>query len=236
MHASVAAAFRQFSAPLEGVTNFMYLDTKGLVTTGIGNLIDPISYAMNLPWKNGDGSPASKQQIAAEWMAVKQRTDLKMKGGMIYRNITRLRLDDEGVDQLLMGKLQQNESFLVRRFPNFDRWPADAQLATHSMAWACGPAFRFPRLAAALLDEDFEMAAIECHMDERGNAGLIPRNAANKQLYLNAATVKAYGLPIEKLWFPNVADRAVAQDEILTEPDPFKDIEALSGSGEKCKD
>ena len=45
MRASVKNQFRTFNAPLEGVVKYMYLDIKGLVTIGVGNLIDPINAA-----------------------------------------------------------------------------------------------------------------------------------------------------------------------------------------------
>ena len=42
MRPSVFAAFPGFITRFEGRLPFMYLDTKGLVTTGVGNLIDPL--------------------------------------------------------------------------------------------------------------------------------------------------------------------------------------------------
>lgn len=41
MYPSVTSFFRVFNEPLEGVVAYMYLDIKGLVTVGVGNLIDP---------------------------------------------------------------------------------------------------------------------------------------------------------------------------------------------------
>ena len=213
MKASVESAFRAFSSKFEGAVNFMYLDVKGLVTTGIGNLIDPGVAALGLPWIRPDGLPASKMEIAIEWGLVKQRQDMKMHGGMAFKAVTKLRLSDEGVSQLLMGVLHRNNDAIVGRFPDFEDWPADAQLATHSMAWACGTGFRFPRLAAALLEADFRTAAAECHMNETGNPGLAPRNVANKILYRNAAVTRDLHLDPEHLCWPVDMDVAVLKDE-----------------------
>jgi len=212
MKASVEAAFRSFSAKFEGAVNFMYLDVKGLVTTGIGNLIDPGGAALGLPWLRADGTPASRHEIAAEWAYVKSRDDLKLRGGMIYKTITKLRLSDDGVQQLLMAVLHRNNAALVARFPDFEDWPADAQLATHSMAWACGTGFRFPKLARHLLAAEFREAAGECHMNEAGNPGLAPRNAANKVLYRNAAVTRDLHLDPEHLCWPVDMDVAVLKD------------------------
>ena len=44
--------FNTASPSLEGRLEFMYLDVKGLVTIGVGNLIDSIADAQRLPWRN----------------------------------------------------------------------------------------------------------------------------------------------------------------------------------------
>lgn len=202
MHQSVRDAFVRFSEPLEGKCAHMYLDVKGLVTTAIGNLIDPVAYAVTLPWKHPDGRPATQDEIRAEWSLVKGRVDLKMRGGVIYKTITSLRLDEEGIARVVGRKLDQNDDYLRRRFAAFEEWPADAQLATHSMAWACGPAFRFPMLEAALRAKQFGLAAVECRMQEAGNPGIVPRNKANRLMYFNASIVHREGLDPTVLHWP----------------------------------
>jgi hypothetical protein len=49
MQASVRAAWCDFNRSLEGWVSWMYLDVEGLVTTGMGNLIDPVEAAFPLP-------------------------------------------------------------------------------------------------------------------------------------------------------------------------------------------
>lgn len=187
MRPEARAAFLPFTIPLEGAVHWMYLDVKSLVTTGIGNLIDTPADALSLPWQNQDGTPASRMQIAAEWSYVKSRQDLKLHGGMAYGAITRLRLDDAGVDAVVGRTLDRMDHQLAARFPTYEQWPWQAQLATLSMAWACGPAFHFPALATALNAQDFVEASKQCHIQEAGNPGVIPRNKGNVALYLQAA-------------------------------------------------
>jgi len=218
VRASVAEAFVRFTAPLEGVVPFMYLDVKGLVTTAIGNLIDPIQYALPLPFRHKDGTPATKSEIAAEWNRVKGHQAMRMRGGMAYASVTTLRLDKAGIDQVVQRKLAQNVDHLKRRFAQWDEWPADAQLATLSMAWACGPAFRFPMLTAALRAQRWAIAAVECRMDERGNPGLAPRNVANRHLFMNADAVVRGGYDLNVLYYPDVPrPRASPDAETLPE-------------------
>ena len=71
MQDSVRAAWCDFNRSLEGWISWMYLDVLGLVTTGMGNLIDPMSTALGLPWVDETGTQGSQNDIAAEWRAVK---------------------------------------------------------------------------------------------------------------------------------------------------------------------
>jgi len=185
---SVRAAFVPFTAPLEGVVRWLYLDVKGLVTTAIGNLVDPIEYALDLPMVySGTNIPAPREAIRREWERVKAHPTAARQGHRVLDAETSLRLTDAGIAFVVDRRLALNVSILRKRFPEWDEWPADAQLATLSMAWACGPMFAFPSLTAALRDRDWKQAADDCRMRTEGNPGLIPRNAANKSLYLAAA-------------------------------------------------
>ena len=49
-------------------------------------------------------------------------------------------LGDDAINDLIQKRLSDNESFLKRHSPfaDFEDWPADAQLAVLSMAWAMG--------------------------------------------------------------------------------------------------
>jgi hypothetical protein len=180
----------------------MYLDVKGLVTVGVGNLIDPVEVAQPLPFcfKNkpgisAPGSSATADQIAEEWQTLKSDPSLGTKGYTACEPITQLQLSDDAIDSLIVERLTQNESFLKRQpwFQNFETWPADAQLGLLSMAWAMGPAGpgNFPQFRAACQKLDFSTAAAQCKMNEAGNPGLIPRNQANFTLFSNAAIVLA---------------------------------------------
>ena len=200
MWPSVQSAFRVFSAPFEGTIPYMYLDIKGLVTVAVGNLVDPVDLAQALPFcfKNkpgigAPGSPATADQIAAEWQMLKNNPNLAREGYKACEPITQLELSDDSINSLILDRLARNEGFLKRQqwFQDFDTWPADAQLGLLSMAWAMGPAGPqgFPHFRAACQSKDFNTAASECRMDEEGNPGLIPRNRANFTLFSNAAVV-----------------------------------------------
>ncbi|MDQ2780956.1 MAG: hypothetical protein M3Y26_00240 [Actinomycetota bacterium] len=208
MRDSVRSNFIAFTSVLEGVVDHMYLDVLGLVTVAIGNLVDgspgpaPWLPATHLPFVRRDGLLASQDDIISSWRAVKGDPKAAKFGHRYAERIrgNDVRLTEAGISEVVLAKLDANDRQLAARFPGFADWPADAQLATHSMAWACGAAFRFPRLEAHLRARDFDAAVNECHMNETGNAGLRPRNAANKTLYANAARVHAYHLDPELHW------------------------------------
>lgn len=201
MQPVVRDKWQEFSTKFEGYLPYMYLDVKGLVTTGMGNLIDPISNAESLPWKKADGSSASKAEIDAAWNIVKGRTDLKMKGGGAFAGLTGLHLEDDGIQQVINSTLDRNDQTLSSRFPGYASWPAPAQMALHSMAWAMGANFKFPKFEAAVnsLIPDFKTAITESHMNDVGYPGLTPRNVANAQLFSDAQNVLDNNLPHDEL-------------------------------------
>lgn len=204
----------------------MYADIKGLVTTAIGILIDPLPHALRLPWRRFDGSLATAAEITADFSAIRS-SPLAAKNGHRYaKQLVRLHLDDAGVDSAVDGKMNIFDAYLRSRFPDWDTWPADAQLATMSMSWACGPAFRFPALDAALRDQEWARAALHCSINTTGNPGIIPRNKANIGLYGNAAYSVANGMDPETLMWPSFASDVeptkVTRGELGTEEFPWE--------------
>ncbi len=202
MRPSVRARFLEFTAPLEGVVRWMYLDVKGLVTTGYGNLIDSPETALEPGWRNAKGGYASRDEVLCEWNRVKSNTALAKAGHWAAEKVTNLRLDDEEVEKLVYRVLDTMNAELVEAYPAFEEWPADAQLATLAMAWACGPAFGtrgkspFRGLHKSLLAGDFKAASQQCTINAKGNPGVIPRNKAMRQLYFLAAA----GFDFEVSW------------------------------------
>lgn len=191
MHKDVRRIFPEFTAKFEGRVPWMYQDVKGLVTVGLGCLIDPACNAQGLPWVHiSDGHPASTGEIDLEWIRIKRAKGLAKKGHLAAALLVRLKLTDEGIDILACVRLDKNEQFLKKFFPDFESWPADAQLGVFSMAWAMGADFvlQFPKFSAACKERNWTAAAEHCLMKSTNNPGLIPRNKANVKLFTTAAT------------------------------------------------
>jgi GH24 family phage-related lysozyme (muramidase) len=212
----VSDIFWAHNVPMEGYCNYPYPDVKGLISTGVGNLVDPVQYMTPLPWKHKDGTPATKWEIEAEFKRLKamaigpdgKPTKDCLRGGGWWKDKATLQLSEQAIRDLVASKLRTMVSYFKGRVGEkvWDSYPADAQLAILSMCWALGPAFNFPKFMAHLKARNWLGCADECKMQEAGNPGVIPRNKKNRSLFLNAAAVEKYGMDPEKLYYPKELD------------------------------
>ena len=231
---SVLGAFAPWTTQFEGYTPFMYTDKDGWVTTGIGNKIDPMSQALSLPWKI-DGRPASQVEIAQAWNTVKQAwPDVQ---SLNSAKLTNLRLDSEGIRALVNRTLKTNDAMLAHAYPGYGDWPADAQLAILSMAWAMGaghilPGGDFRSFIAAIskAPPDFRAAAASSHIDDRNNPGLVPRNEANKILFENAARVLEGGGHPDVLYYLRGIGGAIVQSGSTKKREIVTIVAVLAGA------
>ena len=212
MYASVRNYFIKFNEPIEARVEYMYLDIKGLVTLGVGNLIDvekaddkkglekAMKEVVTLPfvYKKGAnaGKPATKADIEAEWKKVKGEKARARKGHTAFVDITHLKLKNEAIDALVLKKLNEMETELKMdpAFQGFGQWPADAQLGLLSMAWALGtPKLKaqWPHFKTACKKQDFDAVLKHCEINVVGNPGVAKRNTENRHLFRNAAAVFA---------------------------------------------
>jgi len=220
MRSAVRERWIEFTEPLEGGVPYFYADIRGLITIAYGNLVDPLSLALGLPMKRPDGSDATTTEITAAWLAVKGDPKAPTWGHTYARTLTSLRLTRDGMSTLALGRLELNDHVLRRRLSNWDDLPACAQMALHSLAWACGPEFHFPKLLSAVLARDFEAASVHIHMNEwtpegKRNAGLVPRNVANKLLMRNAERVQSYKLDPDTIEWHHL----IGVEDLDTQPD-----------------
>lgn len=206
LHPPVVAAFSAFSEPLEGRYNHLYLCVALHPTTAIGAIMRPVALALAVPWLREDGSRATEDEIRAEWERVEAAKHLATKGARAFKPLCKLHLSEATIDRITSERLGGNAAALLRAFPDFAAWPAAAQLAAISMCWALGIGkllAEFPKCCAALRRGDFAGAAAECKIIEKGNAGVIERNRANRCLFLAAAHQRATDAdPSVLLWEP----------------------------------
>lgn len=204
MQAEALKRWDGITQPLEGRVLWMYVDTKGYVTTGDGNLIDSPAAAARLPWKRPDGSLASYAEVERDWNAIK-RSGLEATGGGSAQQaaVTSLRLTHEDVNALVASKIAENETVLRKRWPGYDKAPAEAQLALNLWAWAVGPAAKYPALFTALSNEAYSTAGKEALINPQvGTIGapqpwapkrVRNRNTIIRELFDNADAVARAG-------------------------------------------
>jgi GH24 family phage-related lysozyme (muramidase) len=209
---SVIAKFLEQTPQFEGRVPHMYADILGLITCGVGNLIDPKGAALELPWKTHGGELASSAQVSQEWDHIKAASKaLAHRSLAVQATYTSVRLTDADIDELVLSVLLRNAADIeAHYFHDFDSFPADAQLAIMSMAWAVGSGFarKFPTFSKCVAAHDWSGAATNCKIrvgtkgDPSYNPGVIPRNNANIICFANAAAVVANSLPLDVVHWP----------------------------------
>jgi GH24 family phage-related lysozyme (muramidase) len=192
----------------EGEHPFMYVDTRGHVTTGIGHLLENAEAALKLPWHDrATGQPATPAQVRSAfdrmreiWSAYKAShpkgkgiaaTNFADKSDLALPRGVPTKLATDRLREEFLPKLQ-------RLFPGWGGYPMPAQRALVDMAYNLGVGKledKFPRLLEACWRGDFATAAKECDRSSSRQE----RNEATRSLFLEAASLNAVvrGLPKE---------------------------------------
>jgi len=186
MRPIVIQRFRAFTKSHEAEVNRLYNDSKSLPTFGLGQLVRTPAETLPIPWRRPDGTLASDAEKLADWHRVKTFPNAAALGRHIPVGPTTLYVSPEDLTRLFEAKRDHNARKLAERFPGLPAWPAPAQFAVMSLAWAAGTGFDFPKCAAALARGDFLTAAVEVLINEVRTLGVKRRNDANRWLLLDA--------------------------------------------------
>ena len=169
----------------EGVVSYMYLDVVGLVTVGVGFMIpDPGSAAQLNLVQRGTTTPATAAQKQQEWQTV--HSQIKARPASFYKQFTTLDMTDAEINAGLAVRIQNFVVNLRQRFPQFDSFPAPAQLGLLDMIYSLGPRGLFtgyPKFCKAVDKQDWNTCAKE---GVRRNVSA-SRNQDLAQLFLDAA-------------------------------------------------
>lgn len=186
----------------------MYLEAKGLVTTGTGNLIDTVKGAQALPWLTKDNKLATPAQVEAEWKQIKARQSIKSQGGYAYIKYATLHLSEDTVDALLFSVTDRFWSIMKGTLPDLESYPADAQLALMDLAWQNGPAFltSWNDTRESVRAKDFAKTAKVIASSLKAS----PRTTFRTRLFMNAAAVLRLGLDPAVLWDTKTPNKPAA--------------------------
>ena len=166
----------------EGCVPWMYRDTVGKVTVGVGLMLPNSKAAEALPFLLGSRA-ATPQEIAAEYARVDAMT--MGRASAFYKTPTSLELTQQTIDAKLSSVLQGFEADLRTQFPHYDTLPDGVKMALLDMIYNLGPAglFKgFPHLVAAVENGAWARAAEHCTRRGPGDA----RNYWTRQQFLSA--------------------------------------------------
>lgn len=233
VYASVIARFVSYSERYEGRISWMYRCVANKVTIGAGCILEPMTLAFSLPLRWADGRLATREEIIAEWQAIKTAPDLGDLGAAEAKKIAQLHLSSDALDALTWQRFDAVVKDLAHRFPAFVVWPAAAQLATIGMTWALGSERLwklFVRWRAHVDRQDWAAAAGECKIDETDNDGVIKRNRANRALFEHAAALIASGGDPAEL--PDWVGHNEGPPDTVPAPAPTEPQGAIPGAAE----
>jgi GH24 family phage-related lysozyme (muramidase) len=146
----------------EGKINYMYLDSKGYVTVGVGHLLKDLASAQKLSFKKSNNMLASKDEIKADYEAVKKQP--KNRLASFYKKHVKLKLSDLDINTLTNKHIDNFESELKRIFPQFSTYPSEVRLALFDIIFNVGMTDlnnKWPGLKKAVKAKDWSEAAKE---------------------------------------------------------------------------
>jgi GH24 family phage-related lysozyme (muramidase) len=147
----------------EGCVPWMYRDTVGKVTVGVGLMLPDAAAACALPFQTEEGGAATAQQIEAEFARVEAMAMGKLPS--FYRAAGSLELPEATIDEKLSAVLTGFEATLRAKLSGYDALPDGVKMALLDMAYNLGPAGLlegYPRMVHAVETGAWAQAAAEC--------------------------------------------------------------------------
>jgi GH24 family phage-related lysozyme (muramidase) len=181
----------------EGCVPWMYRDSVGKVTVGVGLMLPDAAAACALPFQTIGGAAATTEQIAEEFARVEALALGKLPS--FYRVAGSLELPETTIEQKLSAVLTGFETTLQARLTGYDALPDGVKMALLDMAYNLGPAGLlegYPRMIHAVETGAWAQAAAEC---ARGGINAA-RNAWTRQQMLSAVvgTIQAEAEAVDR--------------------------------------
>ncbi len=173
----------------EGSIPWMYRDTVGRVTVGVGVMLPNAVAAVALPFAVGK-QPASETEIAAEFARV--QTLPMGRAAHFYQKEGGMELAQGEIDSLLQRVVLRFETQLRAQIAGYDGFPDQAKMALLDMAYNLGPEGllkNFPKLIQAAEAGNWKQAAAQCFRHGPGAA----RNQWTQAMFLGTVLPKLEG-------------------------------------------
>jgi len=173
----------------EGNVLHMYLDSKGLVTVGIGHLLSTVADAQKLTFYTAKNVKATAAEIKTDFDNVSKQP--KKKLAPYYKRFTKLHMEQGDIDNLTYAHINDFYKELKQIYVDFDSYPAPARYALFDMIFNLGKSKLqngFPTMNRAVLAHAWPIAAKESH---RAPPVQKSRNDFVKDMFNKAAEVAA---------------------------------------------
>ena len=177
----------------EGAIPWMYLDTRGHVTVGVGLMVPDAASAEKLPFMIASRA-ATSTEISAEFARVEAMP--MGRPALFYRHTDGPTLEKQDIDSLLRTVLEGFEGELRARISGYDGLPESVKMALLDMAYNLGPLgllHGYPTLIASVEAGNWARAAANCF---RHGPGAV-RNQWTQHMFLQnvlgAVTAEAEG-------------------------------------------
>ena len=147
----------------EGCVQWMYLDSRGNVTTGVGLLLADSGAACQLPFQVND-SPATPDAIVADFNRVKAMKADELPG--FYHSDSSPILQKTDIAIFLRKTICANDSVLAKDFVDYASFPNCVKLALLDMEYNLGNGGLmrgYPHMDAAIKAQDWVSVANNCH-------------------------------------------------------------------------
>jgi GH24 family phage-related lysozyme (muramidase) len=144
----------------EGKVPHMYLDSVGYVTVGVGHLLSSVAAAQALAFRNSKNVPATRDEIKADYEAVKKQPPNRLAA--MYKKYTELTLPTVDIDKLTDKHIESFERELKQVYTGFDGFPTEARLALFDIIFNVGMTnlrTAWPNFNAAIKAKDWQKAA-----------------------------------------------------------------------------
>jgi GH24 family phage-related lysozyme (muramidase) len=172
----------------EGSIAWMYLDTRGFVTVGVGELLANVARAQSLEFVDSSGQPATQATILAEFNRVSALAS--GQAADFYCLPTSPVLLPATIDTLRMNHVAYFDGQLSGRFAAYASFRDPAKLGLLDMIYNLGVKglfSGFPHFMGCVDNQDWLGAFAQCH-----RVGPSPdRNAWTKQQFQAATTLAA---------------------------------------------
>jgi GH24 family phage-related lysozyme (muramidase) len=150
----------------ETAVPWMYLDTNGYVTIGIGQMLPDVASAQAIAFLDPSGEASTPDAIHADFFrvqAIARGLDYHR-----YRSATSPTLSEAVMNSMLTAVISANDVILRTRLPAYDGFPDPAKLALLDMIYNLGESklFReYPLMLAAVDSQHWLTASQQCHRD-----------------------------------------------------------------------